>query len=77
MKELTILCLGCAAGLILAALIANDSNNEPKASKQHPYIYWQDRLHHPSRGFEQAMDMYESPKGDTIYMQRSYGPIEE
>ena len=74
MKELTILCLGCAVGLILAALIANDSNNEPKASKQHPYIYWQDNKNGPPKGFEKVVDIYYNNSRDTVYMQLSYGP---
>jgi len=77
MKELTLLCLGTAVGLIIAAAMVSNPNDEPKASFEHPYIYWQDRVQRPSHGFEQAMDMYENEVGDTIYMQRSYGPIEE
>jgi hypothetical protein len=77
MKELTIF----VAGLLVATLVDFKYDlsqmNEPKASFKHPYIYWQDTINRPSYGFEQAMDMYESPKGDTIYMQRSYGPIKE
>jgi hypothetical protein len=73
MKELTLLCLGCAAGLILAAMLVNNPNNEPKASFEHPYIYWQDRVHRPEQGFETTVDLYENEVGDTIYMQLSYG----
>ena len=47
---------------------------EPKPTFEHPYIYWQDRLHRPEHGFEQAVDMYENEVGDTIFMQRSFGP---
>ena len=77
MKELTIF----VAGLLVATLVDFKYDlsqmDQPKASFEHPYIYWQDRVQRPSHGFEQAMDMYENEVGDTIFMQRSYGPIDE
>ena len=48
--------------------------SEVKPTFEHPYIYWQDRLHRPEHGFEQSVDMYENEVGDTIFMQRSFGP---
>jgi hypothetical protein len=67
--------------VILTAIISSvltymfvKSNEETKPTFEHPYIYWQDRLHRPEHGFEQAVDMYENEVGDTIFMQRSFGP---
>jgi hypothetical protein len=73
MKELTIF----VAGLLVATLVDFEydlsQTDQPKASFEHPYIYWQDQVHRPEHGFEKSVDIYENEVGDTIYMQLSYG----
>lgn len=67
-------------GLLVATIVDfkyDLSQSDNKASYEHPYIYWQDIVNRPEHGFEQAMDMYENKTRDTIYMQRSYGPLEK
>lgn len=71
MKELTMLCIGSAIGFAILALI---TNNEPKASKQHPYIYWSDSKNNPPKGFEKVVDIYYNQARDTVFMELSYGP---
>ena len=71
MKELTILCLGIALMIGIAAIV---TNNEPKASKQHPYIQWSDDINRPPKGFEKVVDIYYNDTRDTIFMELSYGP---
>ena len=67
--------------IILTAVIASaltyaavTFKEESKPTFEHPYICWQDQVHRPEHGFEQAVDMYENEVGDTIFMQRSFGP---
>jgi hypothetical protein len=72
MKELTTLCIG--AGIGIFAILALLANNEPKASKQHPYIQWSDEVNHPPKGFEKVVDIYYNDTRDTIFMELSYGP---
>ena len=42
-----------------------------------PVIVWSDQNNPPVPGFEQHVDMYYSTHRDTIYMERSYGPMAE
>jgi hypothetical protein len=72
MKELTTLCIG--AGIGIFAILALLANNEPKASEQHPYIYWSDSKNTPPKGFEKVVDIYYTQARDTVFMELSYGP---
>jgi hypothetical protein len=80
MKQLSI--LSTSVGIIVGMLIATAIDykydlsqiDQPKASFEHPYIYWQDTINRPDFDFETPMDMYENETRDTIYMQLSYGP---
>ena len=74
MKELTMF----VAGLLVATLVDFkydlSQNEQPKASKQHPYIQWSDVINHPPKGFEKVVDIYYNDTRDTIFMELSYGP---
>jgi hypothetical protein len=69
MKEVIITALAVSA--LTYAIVT--FKTEPKPTFEHPYIYWQDRVHRPEHGFETSVDIYENEVGDTIYMQLSYG----
>ena len=73
MKEILLIGLGMAAGLVLAAAMSDNTNNGPKPTFEHPYIYWNDYVHRPEHGFEKSVDIYENEVGDTIFMELSYG----